>query len=118
MKKFNPQTIWNARQNNPELVVQDLKEEFDLDEQDCQKVRYSLLIRGVNKWLWARRQIIDLKHQVKEMVKANPKDKNLLRIYMRLHEICNLPRWIEWPPMATKNWKKIAEEIYIAGESC
>jgi len=118
MEKYNSNTIWCARQNNPELIVQDLKEEFGLNEQDCQKVRYSLLIRGVNKWLLARRQFIELKHDVKKIVSENPKDKNLLQIYMRMQNIAKAPRWVEWPPTTTRNWGKIYEAMFIEGRHC
>ena len=118
VKKYDPNTIWSARQNNPELVVQDLKEEFWLNEQECQKVRYILLVRGINKWLLARRKVIELKHDVKEMVKDNPKDKRLLNVYMRLQEICKMPRWVEWPPIVTRNWKNIEEDMFIEGGHC
>jgi hypothetical protein len=115
---FSPQTIWQARQNNPELVVEDLKEEFNLNGQQCQAVRYSLMIRGVNKWLLVRRRFLELKHDVKEMVKAHPENRELQLVYARMHEMANTPRWVEWPATLTHNWKNIEEEIYVAGKHC
>jgi len=118
MEVFDPKTIWTARQNNPELVVRDLKEEFGLNRQECQKIRYSLLIRGVNKWLYARRKFIELKHEVKKMISNNPRDKNLKHIQEKMQNIAKMPRWVEWPPIITKNWDKINEEIFIQGRHC
>ena len=118
MENFNPNTIWCARQNNPELVVQDLKKAFNLNEQQCQLVRYSLLIRGVNKWLYARRRFIKLKHDVKKMMNKNPHDKQLQEINTRMQNIAKMPRWVEWPPTTTRNWGNIEEELFIQGRHC
>ena len=68
-KPFNFKTIVSERQNNPELVVQDCKKEFGFTEAQCETVRHILLRRGINKWLYARRKFIKLKHEVKEMLR-------------------------------------------------
>ena len=118
MEKYDPNTIWMARQNNPELVVQDLKKALGLDEQQCQIVRYSLMIRGVNKWLLARRRFIKLKHEVKDMMRENPDIKLLQHINEKMQNIAKMPRWVEFPPTTTQNWRKIEEEIFIQGRHC
>lgn len=64
--------IWQYKQNNPELVVEDillvLRSHGMLDaddtgkEQELRDIFYSILLqRGVNKWLFIRRLLIRLK---------------------------------------------------------
>lgn len=60
--------IWNYRQNHPELVVKDCKNHGFTDNQ-CKIVRQSLLVRGVNKWLKVRRDIIVYKIQIRAEIK-------------------------------------------------
>jgi DNA mismatch repair ATPase MutS len=118
-------TIWGCRQNHPELVVQDLQERFNLDEGDCDYIRWVLLKRGVNKWLYNRRQFIDLKHRMKEKVKEHHKGKtgyktlrqDFEKVYAEMHEIANNPRWIEWGSLH-KKMTKCEEEIIIKGKRC
>ena len=74
MERINPKTIWSVKQNNPNLIVQDCVKEFNLDEKQAEKLRYILLIRGVNKWLFARRKFIQLKHKVKDLMKQIQQD--------------------------------------------
>jgi hypothetical protein len=118
MEQYTPKTIWSARQNNPELVVEDLRREFRLNRVQCQKVRYSLLIRGVNKWLLARRRFIALKHEVKQMITEDPSNQALHYILGRMQNIAKMPRWVEWPPSLTRNWRNLEEEIFIQGRHC
>jgi len=59
--------IWGYKQNNPELVVEDLAPFVDKDI-----VRASLMRRGVNKWLHNRKLFIRLKIKYKLL------DKELL----------------------------------------
>ena len=66
--KVNENTIWNMRENNPELVVRDCIKIFGFTEEQADILRYVLMVRGVNKWLLARRKFIKLKHKVKEML--------------------------------------------------
>jgi hypothetical protein len=85
-------------------------------------MRMILLARGVNKWFFARREFIRLKHQVKEMLKSkqypyNDKKvhKTIENIYVRMQNIAKLPRWIWWPTTITHKWKKIEDRIIIRG---
>ena len=102
MSSYTPKTIWNCQQNHPELVVLDCKREFGLDELQCARLREILLERGVNKWLYARRLFIRLKHQVKIMVKeATPRTKEhqlLNELNRTMQAIAKMPRWVEWSP--------------------
>jgi len=118
---WDEKNIWSARQNNPELVVKDCQEEFNLTDEQCDKLRFILLKRGVNKWLYARRKFIAMKHELKEMLKEE-KDKERLKFLHKLNEkmqnIARMPRWVEWPDTTTRNWKKIEEGIVIRGRNC
>ncbi len=122
MSEMNEKTIWSVRQNNPELVVRDCIEEFGFNEKQCEALRFILMKRGVNKWLFARRKFIKLKHEVKEMLKkVKPKSKEwwqLRHINERMQNIAKLPRWIEFPSTTTHNWKNIEAQIKIRGKHC
>ncbi|NMC58060.1 MAG: hypothetical protein GYA51_01495 [Candidatus Methanofastidiosa archaeon] len=119
---INPKTINQVKQNHPELVVQDLKEEFNLSKDECNYVRWVLLKRGVNKWLYARRLIIDLKHQMKKLVQENESTdkskkqlkKEMLKSYERLQNIAKMSRWVTWGPFHN-NRRKCDEEIDLYG---
>ena len=130
---LNLQTIWNVRQNHPELIVSDCKKAFNLDETQCDELRFILMKRGVNKWLYARRQFIQLEHELKLLVtlanysmllKKNPVyyarflRKELLRLYARMQEICKMPRWVEWPTHIHKKMKKNIQHTVIKGKRC
>jgi len=123
---LNENTIWGMRQNHPELVVQDCKTEFGLTEAQCERLRQILMERGVNKWLLARLKFIDLKHELKDIVKKlnvkNGHDKELrmtvLKTYERLQNICKMPRWVEWGKYPHKNMKNNEKEIIVKGRSC
>ncbi len=125
-KNVNPETIWMYRQNIPELVVQDAVKEFNLTEEQTERMRLILLYRGVNKWLYCRRLFIDFKHQVKDMLKnesnksiKNKEKINLLHyINAELQHIAKQPRWIEWPITITHDWDKIESQIIIKGKKC
>jgi len=118
---INETTIWNSKQNIPELVVQDCRIEFDLTEKECDKLRFILLNRGVNKWLYARRLFIKLKHEVKELFKKE-EDKytkiKLGRINEKMQNIAKLPRWIEWSAKIHKSMKNNEKDIIIKGKHC
>lgn len=110
------------RQNVPELIVQDCITEFGLDEQQAEKLRMILLVRGVNKWFYARRQFIKLKHEIKEMLKSRNYpyyDKNvhktIEKIYVKMQSIAKLPRWIWWPKTVTHKWANIERKIITIG---
>jgi len=116
---MNERTIWNERQNHPELIVQDIAIE----------VRESLLRRGVNKWLYARRRIIDLKHSMKEtarQIEKRPADLPkayrdirlaYLGAYAELQHICKMPRFVIWGPLH-KKMKRCDREIVTKGQAC
>lgn len=119
---LDPNTIWSFRQNIPELVVQDCIKEFNLDDEQAEKLRIILMARGVNKWMLARREFIDLKHQVKEMLKGAKDDKKVHRviqkIYVRMQNIARMQRWVEWPRSVTHKWKNIEKDIKKKGKHC
>ena len=119
---INPHNIQSCRQNIPELIVRDCIREFDLDEEEAERMRMILLVRGVNKWFYARRQFIKLKQEVKEMLKRAEypyNDKRIHRtvekIYVKMQNITKLSRWIWWPITITHKWKKIEDKIIIKG---
>jgi len=119
---MNENDIWNEKQNHPELVVQDCKEEFNLTEEQCEKLREILMRRGVNKWLRNRYLFINLKHRVKEMLKSYPiksKEYRLIHsIYAPMHQIANSQRWVQWPKHVHKKMKQNIEECVVRGKSC
>lgn len=118
---INPNTIWNSQQNHPELVVQDAKEVFNLSEDECQQLRFILMNRGINKWLYARLLFIDLKHDVKDMLKAStPKTERhrlLQEINERMQNIAKMPRWVEWGTHRHRSMKNNRKEIIVKGHS-
>ena len=130
---INEKTIWNSKQNHPELVVQDCVKEFNLNESQADKLRFILMNRGVNKWLYARRQFIKLKHKVKERKKyyESTEDhiisrmtfyynvlKDIRYIQAKMQNIANTPRWVEWGKHIHKNMKNNDKEIIIKGRHC
>ena len=115
---MNENTIWGEAQNHPELVVIDLKKEFNLSEKDCEKVRFILMRRGINKWLAGRRLYIRLKHDVKVWLREekNPiMKKRLNYINERMQNVAKLPRWIEFPKTVYKDWRRTESEIVLKG---
>ena len=65
----DPRTIWNYRQNHPELVVSDC-DNYGFTMQQLKIVRQSLLVRGVNKWLKVRLDLISYKIQIRSEIKC------------------------------------------------
>lgn len=119
---LNPETIWSFRQNIPELIVRDCIREFNLDDEQAEKLRIILLARGVNKWFYARREFLRLKHDVKDMLKSkelpyNDKEvhKIIQDIYVKMQNIAKMSRWIEWPRTVTHQWKNIEKDIEVKG---
>jgi len=114
-QEISEKTIWNFRQNHPELVVRDLQEHFKLSDEDCEVVRRILLARGVNKWLKVRRDLIAFKKQLRNLIKAiecerealwkgHPRRRQLLEKskapqYCRsiLKKLCMTDRMQVWP---------------------
>jgi len=111
--EVTPQTIWNFRQNNPELVIRDAKQYLNLDEKQCELLRKILLARGVNKWLKVRRDLIAykkaIKHDITRIMKirksAPPREKAILlptlkfaeKVRADLRQLCKTDRWQIWP---------------------
>lgn len=116
---INPKTIWNSQQNHPELVVQDAKKAFNLTDDQCQELRFILMNRGVNKWLYARLLFIDLKHDVKEMLKTSTVKSEryhlLQDINARMQNIAKMQRWVEWGTHRHKSMKNNRKEITLKG---
>lgn len=137
MSEVTPDTIWSSRQNLPELVVRDCIEEFGLTEEQADKLRFILMNRGVNKWMYCRRLFIDLKHRLKELLKeevslyeANKvngikmtySQKEMVKLLNNINQamqyIAKMPRYVIFPKTITHNWKKIEKEIIIKGKHC
>mgnify|MGYP007072972006 CR=1 FL=1 len=114
---YNPVNINQAPQNQPEMVVQDLKEAFDLNEVQAEYVRYVMLKRGINKWMYARRKFIDLKHIVKRRMKQAEIDSNRFYIYQELNEkmqhIAKTPRWVEWPKKIHNSLENAQDRVIV-----
>lgn len=119
---LDPNTIWSFRQDIPELIVQDCIKEFNLDDEQAEKLRIILMARGVNKWMLVRRQFIKLKLQIKEMLKDKKDDKKVYRavqqIYVKMQNMARMPRWVKWPNTTTHKWKNIEKDIEIKGKHC
>ncbi len=120
---LNPETIWSFRQNIPELIVQDCIKEFNFDDEQTEKLRIILMARGVNKWMFARREFIKLKHEVLYMLKSkeSPYDRKdvhrvIEKIYVKMQKIARIPRWIKWPNTITHKWKNIEKDIEVKGK--
>jgi len=109
--------INNYRQYHPELVVQDCRKLFGLSEEQAEQMRKILLLRGINKWLYARRLFIGLKHKVKEKLKQSKvksKEYYLLQwINTEMQYIAKLPRWIKWGKRVHHTMKNNEKEVVI-----
>lgn len=134
MKQYpevSPRTIWNLKQNNPELVIEDAKEYLGLNEEQCELLRTIMLARGINKWLKVRRDLIaykkQIKHKIKEIekykckLKQQIKDfgysenvyreylankevhKQLMQIRGDLKALCMTDRWQIWPRLTSRD---------------
>jgi hypothetical protein len=115
----NERTIWNVRQNHPELVVRDCVAAFGLNEEQAVELRRILMFRGVNKWLLARRRFIRLKHNVKALLKeATPRTERhrlLQRINEEMQRIAKMPRWVEWPQHIHRDMDRNEAECIVRG---
>ncbi len=118
MESVTPQSIWNSKQNHPELVVQDCKKAFDLNEEQLDTLRFILMNRGVNKWLKNRWDFIQLKHEIKMLVQERKVDKTLLKIYARMQNIAKSPRYVEWGTYIHKKMSANIKDVRIKGHSC
>ena len=114
---YDPVNINQAPQNQPEMVVQDLKEAFGLNEIQAEYVRYVMLKRGINKWMYARRKFIDLKHIVKRRMKQAKDGSKEHYIYQELNEkmqhIAKTPRWVEWPKKIHNSLENAQKEVVV-----
>jgi len=108
--EVTPKTIWNFRQNNPELIVQDLVLYLGLDKKQEELARKILLARGVNKWFKVRRDLIAYKKQVKHIVKDlylehKKENKELIKlaesVRHNLRNLCKTDRWQVWPQLGS-----------------
>lgn len=135
---INETNIWSCRENNPELIIEDCRSEFNMTEEQLDKLRKILIIRGVGKWMLGRRLFIKLKHLVKERLKEEHESYKiekemkitvcaltrkqlvcfLSELNQEMQHIAKLPRWVEFPHTVTHNWKKIEKEIVIKGRHC
>ena len=115
---INEKTIWNSQQNHPELVVRDCIKEFKLSPEQAGKLRFILMNRGINKWLYARYLFIKLKHEVKRMKKANPEDKNIAYIQEKMQNIAKTPRWVEWGTHIHKKMSDNIRDVVVKGKHC
>lgn len=122
----NEKTIWNSQQNHPELVVKDCINEFKLSHKQAKKLRFILMNRGVNKWLYARVKFISLKHIVKDIMKESitqyghrhPLVKSIKQIQSEMQNIAKTPRWIEWGTKIHKKMSNNIKDITIRGRHC
>ena len=128
-KYLKKKTIYSEKQNYPELVVEEIMEEFNLNKYgpSYRNRLYSILLKtGVNKWFFVRKLLIRLKIVYREKIndihaelmqmkkqkvwkKSDTKKyhtlKGELRAYTEIRKelmlLCNTPRWVVW------NWKKV-----------
>lgn len=116
--KLNRSTIWNCRQNKPTQIVHDLIPHIEGDRPGSWGARadliYGVLLkRGVFKWLAVRRDLIRLKNEWKERLKAADFDglsarrkgnryrdvymrgyrQALLECRMEVRALCHSDRW-------------------------
>ena len=113
---ITPQTIYNFRQDNPELIIKDAQEYLGLNEIQCEILRKILLARGVNKWLKVRRDLIAYKKQIKHEVRAIvelrqtsyeakkqflPLLKFAESVRRTLRQLCKTNRWQIWPQLGS-----------------
>ena len=122
----NEKTIWNSQQNHPELVVKDCIEEFKLSGKQAEKLRFILMNRGINKWLYARFKFISLKHIVKDIMKEaiiqyghrHPLVKSIKQIQAEMQNIAKTPRWVEWGTHIHKKMSNNIKDIKVRGKHC
>ena len=123
---INENTIWNSKQNHPELVVKDCIKEFGFNEEQVDRLRFMLMNRGINKWLLARVRFIKLKHKVKNIMKGaigeyghkHPLVKEIKSVQAEMQNIAKLPRWVEWGMVIHRRMKNNIKDIRIKGRHC
>ena len=118
MEQISKKQIWNYNQNLPDLVVDDLISELNIEDNENNRDKiYSILLkRGVNKWLMVRKLLIRLKKLYQEDIKKCQNDLNeakrsedytrysnlkikirlLYKIREQLKLLCQSPRWVIW----------------------
>jgi len=119
-RKVTPsiKNIEGFEQNNPQLVIDDLREYID-----PKLVEASLMRRGVNKWLRVRRLLIQLKHRWLERIdfleeeaqhrKAAGKFNQartlrgrraeLIDCRQQVRSLCHSPRLFAWTALSTQD---------------
>ena len=93
-------TIWNCKQNHPELVIEDCKK-YGFTES---VVRQSMLARGINKWLKVRRDLIAYKKLVKHDIRDLLKQITKLKKEMSKNYCC--PKDVETKKKTIWEYKK------------
>jgi hypothetical protein len=77
---LSPKYINNFRQNTPELIIRDARRMLGLSEFQCEVLRSILLARGVNKWLRARLELIQLKNELKAEIRELHLERKWLKV--------------------------------------
>jgi hypothetical protein len=99
------------------MVVRDLQKAWNLNEVQAEYIRYVMLTRGINKWMYARRKFIDLKHIVKRRMKQAEIGSDRFHIYEELNEkmqhIAKTPRWVEWPKTIHNSLENAQKEVIV-----
>ena len=115
-------TIWSSQQNHPQLVVNDCIEEFNLSESQAETLRFILMNRGINKWLYNRTQFIQLKHKTKALLKQRVKEgkdyRDIQFVHETLQNICKTPRWVEWDSHISRKMSNNIKKVVIKGRHC
>ena len=111
-------TIWSTKSYHPEYVIEDARIELGLSADQCAKLRFILLKRGVNKALYCRFLFICLKHRLKGLLfGSKPITRiDMLKVYARMQEITKVSRWIEWDQHIHKKMKDNIEKCIIKGK--
>lgn len=123
---INEKTIWSSAQNNPELVVRDCIKEFNFNEEQCKKLRFILMNRGIGKWLLARVKFIKLKHRVKSVMKESiekyghkhPIVREIKFIQAEMQNIAKMPRYVIWGKIIHRRMRNNIKDIKIKGRHC
>uniref|UniRef100_A0A6M3L4Y3 Uncharacterized protein n=1 Tax=viral metagenome TaxID=1070528 RepID=A0A6M3L4Y3_9ZZZZ len=113
-------SIHNEKQNHPELIVRDIENMLIRDElkyDDSRQIRDVLWNRGVYKWFYVRRLLIQLKERWLDKIHALMEEKKAAKeagdfkryhqltgrietlsdVRQQLRAICHLPRDVSFP---------------------
>jgi len=118
---LDPKTIWNEKQDHPELIIRDAQELLGLDKYQLEVLRMILLRRGVNKWFYARWRFVQLKHQVKNMLKreipGTPRHRLVASVYIPMQHIAKMSRWVVWGTYIHGKMKDNISDCVVKGDS-